>query len=166
MFYIEKNTELNISKILKILQEFQTSKQPRMIKWGKYYDGRHNILFKEYADSTKPCNRICTNYCATIANNYLGYITGNPIVYDTESEDIIKILGYNDYQEQDKELLRNALIYGYGAELCWLDEEGKVRFNVLDSKSVIPIYFNTVERNNLACVIRFYPMDNIDVNPD
>lgn len=166
MFYIEKNSILTNEKILKILQEFQTSKQPKMLKWEQYYNGRQAILYKAYADSTRPCNHICTNYCATIANNYLGYITGNPIVYDTENEEVVKVLAYNDYQEQDKELLRNALIYGFGAELCWLDEEGKVRFNVLDSKSVIPVYYNTVERNSLACVIRFYPIDNIDVNTD
>lgn len=166
MFYIDKNTEITDQTLLKIIGEFQMKNLPKMTKWGNYYSGRHDILNKQYNDSTKPCNRIITNYCATITNNYLGYITGNPIVYDIDDENILKVLHYNDYQEQDKELLRNALIYGYSAELCWIDEDSKIRFNTLDSKYTIPVYYNTVERDNLALVIRYYPQDTISNNPD
>lgn len=93
-------------------------------------------------------------------------MTGNPISYDTDDEEVIDILKYNDYQEQDKELLRNALIYGYGVELAWIDEESRVRFTVLDSREIFPVFYNTIEKDSLAGAIRMYPADNISQAPD
>ena len=166
MFLIDKNDLLDTKTILKIINQYQTNELPKMKKWANYYAGKHEILNKRYHDTTKPCNRIITNFCATIADNYLGYMTGNSINYETDSAEVIDVLKYNDYQEQDKELLRNALIYGYGAEIAWVDEDGKIRFTALDSREVIPVYYNTIEKEKLACVIRMYPADSINDNPD
>ena len=90
----------------------------------------------------------------------------NCISYDTDDEEVIDILKYNDYQEQDKELLRNALIYGYGVELAWIDEASRVRFTVLDSREIFPVFYNTIQKDSLAGAIRMYPADNISHAPD
>lgn len=165
MFLIEKDKVLETETILSIVKQFQTKDLPRLMKWSRYYAGAHDILKKRYSDSAKPCNKIITNFCATVADNYLGYLTGNPIGYETDNEEVLDVLKYNDYQEADKELLRNALIFGYGAELAWIDEESKLRFTVLDSREVIPVYYNTIDKDDLACVIRAYPADNISNDP-
>ena len=165
MFLTEKNKVLDNNTILEIIKQFQTRKLPRMAKWARYYEGNHDINRKEYSDSAKPCNKITTNFCSTIADNYLGYITGKPISYETGNSEVMDILRYNDYQEADKELLRNALVFGYGAELSWIDEDGMVRFTVLDSREVVPIYYNSIDKDDLACVIRIYPAENISLNP-
>ena len=52
------------------------------------------------------------------------------------------------------------LIYGVGYEVMWIDEDGKTRFGVLDSKECIPIFYNTLD-HQLAAVVRFYRLPNI-----
>lgn len=52
------------------------------------------------------------------------------------------------------------LIYGLGFEIMWIDEEGKTRFSVLDSKQCIPVYYNTID-HELAAVIRFYKLPSV-----
>lgn len=116
-------------------------------------------------DPTKPCNRVVTNYCYNIVNNYQGYLTGIDITYSSQ-EDISQIqdvFNYNDVRTVDNELLKSALIYGLAFEICYIDEDGKQRFKVLDSRECIPIYDNTLNQEVLA-VIRFYWVDPMDTS--
>lgn len=153
MYILEKGQPLDF---LKIINKFIMNEQPKLKKYMRYYNGDHDINRKAYADSTKPCNKIVVNYCATITNNYLGYLAGKGIGYNLDSPEILDVLKYNDYNEEDKELLRQALITGYAAELFWIDDEMNVRFTVMDSRNIIPVYWDTVGRDELAAVIRFY----------
>lgn len=108
--------------------------------------------------------RITTNFCYTIAETYLGYLTGKDISYysnDRDVEDIQDILNYNDVSQNDTTYLKYALVNGYGAELAWLDEEGKQRFTALDPRTVIPVYKDDLTKE-LAFVIRYFPVCNID----
>ena len=153
MYILEKGNTLDF---LKIINKFLMNEQPKLKKYMRYYNGDHDINRKEYTDSNKPCNKITTNFCSTITNNYLGYLTGKGIGYNIDSPEILDVLKYNDYSEEDKELLRQALITGYAAELFWIDDDMKVRFSVMDSREIIPVYWDTVGRDELAAVIRFY----------
>ena len=115
------------------------------------------------SDTSKPCNRIVTNYCYNVVSNYQGYLTGQDITY-TSTEDISAIqdiLNYNDVSATDNELLRNALIFGRAFEINYIDEDKKQRFKVLDSRECIPIYDNTLNQE-LLYVIRYYLVDNTD----
>jgi SPP1 family phage portal protein len=71
------------------------------------------------------------------------------------------VLNYNDVHSADAELLRHALIAGVAYEIAYVDEEGKNRFRVLDSRNVIPVYDNTLNQE-LMYVIRFYKDTLID----
>ena len=62
MFLIDKNDLLDTKTILKIINQYQTNELPKMKKWANYYAGKHEILNKRYHDTTKPCNRIITNF--------------------------------------------------------------------------------------------------------
>lgn len=129
-----------------------------------YYKGNQAIKRKFYEDTTKPCNRIITNYCYNLVSNYLGYLVGKPVTYSSSDDitDIQQILNYNDVKSADGELLKNALVYGVAFELNYVDEDAEQRFKVLDSREVIPVYDNTIN-NNLLYVIRYYIADTLDV---
>lgn len=164
MYRIKENEELTLPKIAKIIQSFKFNEQAKLQKYYDYYLGKQAILTKTYSDDSKACSHIVKNYCYSIVNNYNGYITGIPIQYssDTDITELLDIFNYNDYENEDSQWLRNALIYGIGYELCYLDEEKKERFKALDPREVIPIYDDSLEQK-LLYVIRFYEIPSYDI---
>ena len=161
MFLLDKEKILDSSTIGKIINKFNTSVRPTLQKYWDYYNGKQAILNKKATDTGKPCNKIVVNYCNSIVNNFLGYIAGIPVSYSNEDfDDVLAILKYNDVVNEDTELLRNALIFGMSFEINYVDENGKQRFKVLDSRECIPVYDNTLN-NELLYVIRFYEEDLI-----
>lgn len=156
---------LTFEKIITFIQKFVQYESPRLEKYFNYYEGNQTILRKMVNDPTKPCNRIVTNYCYTIVGNYQGYLTGQDITYTSPNDisAIVDILSYNDVRTEDSELLKQALIYGRSFEINYVDEDGKQRFKVLDTRQCVPVYDNTLNQN-LLCVIRFYPIDQFDVS--
>lgn len=156
---------LTFEKIITFIQKFVQYESPRLEKYFNYYEGNQAILRKMVNDPTKPCNRIVTNYCYTIVGNYQGYLTGQDITYTSPNDisAIVDILSYNDVRTEDSELLKQALIYGRSFEINYIDEDGKQRFKVLDTRQCVPVYDNTLNQS-LLCVIRFYPIDQFDVS--
>lgn len=162
MYLTDKERELTITEIQNIISSFKVKELPKLIKWREYYDGKQAILKKQATDTGKPENKVIVNYCHNIVNNYNGYITGIPITYENEDFDTVKdVLNYNDVQTTDKDLLKNALIYGIAFEINYIDELGYPRFKVLDSRECIPVYDNTLT-NELQYVIRFWEEDLVE----
>ena len=164
MRFLCSREELNAEKIIDFLQKFNQLESFKLNKYRDYYDGKQAILRKVATDTTKPCNRIVTNFCSQITDNYLGYLVGKDVTY-TSTEDIsalMDILAYNDSRTEDNELLKQALIYGRAFELCYVDEDGKQRFRILDSRETFAIYENNLNEDLLA-VVRFYPIDAFDL---
>lgn len=157
MFNINKNEELTADKISRIIQSFELSERIKLQKYYDYFRGKQAILNKSYSDSSKPCNHIIKNYCFSIVNNYQGYIAGIPVTYDSNDDiqSLIDIFNYNDIENADSALLRNALIYGVAFEICYIDEDAKERFKVIDSRECIPVYDDTLNEE-LLYMIRYY----------
>nr|DAU58718.1 MAG TPA: portal protein [Caudoviricetes sp.] len=63
-------------------------------------------------------------------------MTGQDITYTSPNDisAIVDILSYNDVRTEDSELLKQALIYGRSFEINYIDEDGKQRFKVLDTR--------------------------------
>ena len=163
MFLIDKDKELNANLLGKIIQTFQTRDLPKLIKLYDYYNGKQDIMKKIPTDTGKPCNKVMTNYCHSIVQTYNGYLTGIDIAYNSENnfDEVQDVLNYNDVHSADAELLKHALIAGVAYEIGYIDEEGKHRFKVLDSRNVIPVYDNTLNQE-LKYVIRFYKDSLVD----
>lgn len=156
--------ELTLEKIVTFIQRFNQYERPVLDRYYKYYMGDQDIMKKMVKDTTKPCNRIVTNFCYNIVTNYQGYLTGQDVTY-TSPEDIsaiVDVLSYNDVRTEDNELLRQALIYGRAFEVCYIDEDMKQRFKVLDARQTFAVYDNTLNQNLLA-VVRHYPVDEFDL---
>ena len=163
MFFLDKEEELSVSTLSKFIQHYMTVELPRLIKLKNYYDGKQDILKKYYEDSSKPCNKIVVNYCSGIVDNFNGYLAGVPVSYTSNEDisDILEVLRYNDYKEEDSEFLKNALIYGKAYEISYLDEDGKIRFCVIDTKQGFPIYTDDLNKD-LLYFVRIFPVDSLD----
>ena len=164
MFYVNRETELNIELLQKMINKFELTVKPRLNRYKNYYDGKQDILKKTYNDPTKPCNRIVTNFAANIVNSYTGYLaTPSYISYNSENdiEEIMDILRYNDYQSEDADFLMNALIYGTAAELMYIDGDSHTRFKLIDPRQCFAVYDDSLT-NDLLYFVRIYPVNEWD----
>lgn len=163
MFFLDKNTELSVETLTKFINVFVTTELPRLIKLKDYYDGKQAIMQKYNEDSSKPCNKIVVNYCSGIVDNFNGYLTGIPVTYKSTDDisDLRGVLRDNNYITEDSQFLKNALIFGKAYEIMYLNEDGNIRFNVLDTRQGFPVYSDDLDKK-LIYFVRFYPKDTID----
>lgn len=157
-YTLNRETPLTTELLGTILSTYQTNTLPTLQKRYNYYTGKQAILQRTVSDDTKPNNRIVTNFIRSIVETYEGYAVGVPVTYDSEAEgfeELDNTLKYNDVVDEDAELFRKGLIFGRGAEICYFDEEGEVRFKSLDPRGVIPIYDDTLNQE-LLYVVRFW----------
>lgn len=164
MFYVNKETELSVELLQKMIQRFHINEQPRMNKYKNYYDGIQAILNKSYADASKPCNRSVINYAKNIADNYAGYLaTPGFISYRSEQEidDVMEILKYNDFQTEDADFLLDALVYGVACELMYIDTTGHTRFRLINPTSCFGICDDSLT-GDLLYFVRWYKVNDWD----
>ena len=164
MFYLNKDAELTTALLQKMISRFRTSVEPRLNKYKNYYDGLQAILNKSYADTSKPCNKSVTNIVKNIVDSYCGYLaTPGCISYSSNQEidDVMDILRYNDHQAEDATLLLDALIYGVGAELMYLDNMSQVRFRTIDPTQCFGVYDDSLT-GDLMYFVRMYKASEWD----
>ena len=164
MFYLNRNEELSIELLQKMINRFRLNVEPKLEKYKNYYDGKQAILNKSYADASKPCSRTVINYCKNIADSYCGYLaTPSYISYSSENdiEDIMNILRYNDYQAEDADFLLDALVYGVACELMYIDTAGQVRFRLINPTQCFGVYDDSLT-SDLMYFVRMYKVSDWD----
>lgn len=164
MFYLNKDEELSVALLQKMINRFRLNVEPKLEKYKNYYDGKQAILNKSYADASKPCSRTVINYCKNIADSYCGYLaTPSYISYSSENdiEDIMNILRYNDYQAEDADFLLDALIYGVACELMYIDTAGQVRFRLINPTQCFGVYDDSLT-GDLMYFVRMYKVSDWD----
>ena len=164
--YIDREDTLNASRLKKIISYHRAHIVPELKFNRGYYDGvGQEIMRRELADSTKPNNKIVKNYCKSIVENFRGYITGLPVTYaakaDQDITTLLECLKLNDYENSDSEWLKNALIYGYAPQLCYVNERNEYRFKNINPECVIPVYAADLDEELLYCIY-YYPIIDWD----
>lgn len=164
---IDEDQPVDTDLVLRIIGAWRAGVLPRLQRFYNYVRGDQDILHKRYSDPGKPCNHIVTNYCDNIVSNYAGYLCGKPVTYksDEDIQRVQEVLKYNDVRAKDSELLRTALTFGIAYELHYTDSDGKERFDILDPRTGIPVYDNTLEQN-LRYFIRLYPKNTLSDVPE
>lgn len=154
MYLAAKGKELSQEDMKRIINSFLTNERAEFTKRYDYYLGKQKILQKLPSDTGKPCNRIVCNFVENIVSTYEGYALGIPVTYQSNVniETLMDVLRYNDVVDEDSEYLRKGLIFGRAPEICYLDEEAKVRFKTLDPREVIPVYENTLNGDLLYAI--------------
>lgn len=176
MFYLNRDTELSIELLQKMINKFIINVEPKLTKYKNYYDGIQHILSKSYTDTSKPCNKTVINYCKNIADSYCGYLaTPSYISYSSQDDitDVMEILKYNDYQAEDANFLLDALIYGVACELMYIDNAGQTRFRLLNPTQCFGVYDDSLT-GDLMYFVRMYKVSewndsdlhNVDVYSD
>lgn len=164
MFYLNRDTELSVELLGKMIKKFNTSVQPKLKKYKNYYDGIQAILKKTYADESKPCNKTVINYCKNIVDSYCGYLaTPGYISYEStdDIEEVMNILKYNDYQAEDADFLLDALVYGTAAELMYIDNSGQTRFRLINPTQCFAVCDDTLT-GDLMYFVRMYEASDWD----
>ena len=164
MFYLNRDTELSVELLNKMINRFNLNVQPKLTKYKNYYDGIQAILNKSYSDPTKPCSKTVINYCKNIVDSYCGYLAtpGYISYYSKDDIDgIMNILRYNDYQAEDSDFLLDALIYGTAAELMYIDTEGQTRFHLINPTQCFGIYDDSLT-GDLIYFVRIYKASEWD----
>ena len=164
MFYLNRNQELTVELLQKMINRFNVNVVPKLNKYKHYYDGIQAILNKAYSDPTKPCNKTVINYCKNIVDSYCGYLaTPGYISYSSENdiEDVMNILRYNDYQAEDADFLLDALVYGVAAELMYIDTMGQTRFRLINPASCFGVFDDSLT-SDLMYFVRMYQISDWD----
>ena len=165
--YIDRDDELNTKRLQKIIRYHQENVLPELKFNRGYYDGLgQQIMKRQYKDASKPNNRIIKNYCKTIVENFRGYIAGIPVTYQPVDSQVdvtplIDCLRMNDYENSDSEWLKNALIYGYAPQLCYVNQKNEKKFKNINPECVIPVYAADLDQE-LLYVIYYYPIVDWD----
>ena len=164
MFYLNRETELDVKLLQKMIDKFRLNVEPKLTKYKNYYDGLQVILNKTYSDTSKPCSKTVINYCKNIVDSYCGYLaTPGYISYqsDNDIDEIMEILRYNDYQTQDSDLLLDALVYGTAAELMYIDASGQTRFRSINPTQCFGVYDDSLT-GDLMYFVRLYKASEWD----
>ena len=164
MFFVNKEKEINIELLQKMINKFNIEVKPKLKKNKDYYEGKQAILKKAYSDSSKPCSKVVINYCKNIVDSYVGYLASpEHISYSSEQdiETIMDILRYNDYNTEDSDFLLEALVYSVAYELVYIDESCQVRFKLLNPLQCFAIYDDSLT-GDLIGLVRMYDDDSWD----
>lgn len=164
MFNLNRETELTPDLLYKMINKFNLNVLPKLQKYKNYYYGTQAILRKSYADASKPISRVVTNFCADIVSSYCGYIASPGYISyssDNDIDSIMDCLRYNDYQDEDSDFLNAALIYGVAAELMYTDEQGQVRFRLIEPTSCFGVYDDSLT-GDLMYFVRWYKANDWD----
>ena len=165
MFYLNKNTELSVELLQKMINRFcNEGPLTKLNKYKNYYDGIQAIANKSYEDASKPCNKTVVNYVKNICDSYAGYLaTPGYINYrsDNDIETVMEVLRYNDYQAEDSDFLLDALVYGTAAELMYIDRMGKTRFRLINPTQCFGIYDDSLT-GDLMYFVRMYKASDWD----
>lgn len=162
MFRLNNKDELTPELIRRMVYKFRQCDLPRLIKLKDYYLNKTDILKRVQADATKPNNRVVHPFSQYITDTLCGYFMGEPVTYASEQDinELQMVFEYNDEQNENMELAKDCSIYGRAWEYMYVDVDGSIRFTVIDTQEVVPVYGETIE-NELVAVIRFYNQYNV-----
>ena len=143
--------------IERIQRELATWDVSRLQRLKDYYDGKHDILSRTM-DAGKPNNKLVHNYPSYIVDVFQGYFIGNPVVYSGDEktlEAMQDIFNYNDEQDENSEIARQAGIFGRGGEVLYIDEDGKIRFRYCDPLQLKIIYDNSIDPKIIGAIRKY-----------
>lgn len=122
-----------------------------------YYNGEHPILRRLPKREGDPCNNLVANFPAYIADMASGYHIGEPVSYQSESEDLTDLLElYKNAQVdvQDTENSDDQAIFGVAYELVYMssDEVPEPKTANVPPSQAFVIYNDTVEFKSICGV--------------
>ena len=163
-YYLREDINLDADLIYKYI-EADKANYARMLKLNDYYKANHQILHRQFADKTKPNNKVVNPFATYITDTAVGYFMGKPVEYsfndDEYKEAIETINDFNNEESEDADLSKDASIFGYACELLYLDNEANIRFHNFSPIGTIQIWSDRIDPQ-LMYFIRYYDYTSID----
>jgi len=161
MHTINKDTEITKDVILEAIKYNETLRS-RYNKLENYYLGEHDIINRDKVVGLSN-NKVIINHAEYITDTNIGYLLGNPVDYQVATQrdnegkeiplfDLQPLLDV--YKEQiitdlDVELAEDISIFGIAHEYVYIDEETNIESALLDSRSTVIVYDDTIKHKKL-----------------
>lgn len=154
--YLSTSDEIDSS----MLQAFIRDNQSRATKYQKNYQlyyGEHSIL-SDPADpkSSRPDNRLVSNWANYIVDTYVGYFVGKPpkisLDEDAANEQLQDWLNDNSFVDKLTEVAKQVAVYGRSYMLSYQDEDANTKIAVVEPDEGFMIYDTTINHTPLAFV--------------
>jgi SPP1 family phage portal protein len=154
-----KDEDISLELTDKLLELHKPIVSNRFKKLDDCYKGEHKILNRVIEDPDKPNNKPVSNFCSYITDTLTGFFVGKPVSYTSKNKEYLAMLNEifdnNDEKAENHDLAHKSSIKGQSFELVYLDEDGNICFDCLDTDSVIMIYDTTIK--NIPCMaLRYY----------
>lgn len=157
-YKINSIEDLTPELINALIKRFKMKEVSRLNKLFRYYRGEQDILSRT-RQPDKPNNRISNPWARFISQTATSYFIGNPVAYQSSDDQLMEVIqdiyDNNNEQSQNTKLSRDASVGGIAYELLYIDENGDVKFDVLNPNECFMIHDSTIKGNVLAG-IRFY----------
>lgn len=167
--------EIELEVMKKLIKRYQAEHRQQAkeaAKAERYYRKKNDILKrvrKQSADNTplrNADNRVPSNLYNVLVNQKASYLFTTPPSFDTGNQSankkIMEILGDN-YFKTCKSLCVKASNCVVAWLHYWEDDKGKFKYAVVDSKQIIPIFTNDLEKE-LSGLLRMYDKTQEDGN--
>ncbi len=136
-----------------------------------YYQGRHDILKRKRTVIGKdgllqevenlPNNRLVDNQYAKMVDQKTNYLLGQPLTFDTDSDNYEKALK-KIFNRKFHRLLQNigedSLNGGIGWLYVFYDENGEFSFKRFEPYECLP-FWKDAEHTILDCLVRVFPVE-------
>lgn len=155
-----------IDKLLELHKPVVTN---RFKKLDDCYKGKHEILNRIIEDAEKPNHKSVTNFSSYISDTLSGFFMGKPVSYTSANKEYLKILtdifNVNDEKSENHDLAHKSSIKGQSFELVYIDEDGSICFDALDTDGVVMVYDTTIK--NIPCMaLRYYTIHDYLTDKD
>ncbi len=127
----------------------------------RYYRNKTDILFKAKKNDEEPIrnadNRITSSFYSLLVNQKASYAFSDPPIFDIGSESLNRVVADvlgDSFAKKCKDLCVNASNAGVAWVHYWV-QDNEFKWAVVDSKQIIPVYNNDLEKK-LFAVLRVY----------
>lgn len=157
-------------QIFNIIQEYKKYSD-HYVRLEEEFKSNQAIMQIPIASSDKPDNRLVNNYPGYISTVNIGYFMGKPVNYtgdansETMMEDLQLFLDYNDEQDENVLLEREASIKGTAYEIMYIDDNKNLRIAMVRPENTIVFRDNTLE-SNILFAIRYWDVDEKTIKAD
>lgn len=154
-----------------IIEWKNSQRRKHMILGERYYQGIHDILTRKReaigADGALtevinlPNNHIVDNQYAKMVDQKVNYLLGQPLTFDSESDEYVKALK-DIFSKRFQRTLRNLGEDSLNGGIGWLhphyDEDGNFSIKRFEPYEILPFWADS-EHTKLDCAVRLYEME-------
>lgn len=159
-FKIDKQTELTREVISEYIMKHQQAIKSRFKRSKDAYNGYYDIYNQPAKPLGKPDNRVATPFAKYITDTFTGFFNGIPLEVKHDDKKVINFVdNFNDENntiDLDYELIKDACIFGHGAELIYQDEQGDTKVAQVSPMNAFVVYSNDIEKQPIFGVYYNY----------